>query len=32
MTKPPTRHTGYFLPEVKIKDYNVMIDGKLFLI
>ena len=23
-----TRHTGYFLPTVELKDYNVMIDGK----
>ena len=21
-------HTGYYLPEVEIKDFNVMIDGK----
>ena len=27
-----TRHTRYFLPTVKIKDYNVMIHGKTFLI
>ena len=25
-------HTGYYLPKVEIKDYNVMIDGKVFLI
>ena len=24
-------HTGYFLPKVEIKDYNVMIDGQNFL-
>ena len=24
-------HIGYYLPEVEIKDYNVMIDGKNFL-
>ena len=24
------KHTGYFLPKVKIKDYNVMINGKNF--
>ena len=24
-------HTGYYLPKVEIKDYNVMIDGKTFL-
>ena len=23
-------HTGYYLPKVEIKDYNVMIDGKVF--
>ena len=23
-------HTGYYLPKVEIKDYNVMIDGKNF--
>ena len=23
-------HTGHNLPKVKIKDYNVMIDGKIF--
>ena len=28
---PRTRHTGYFLPKVEIKDYNVMIDGQNFL-
>ena len=27
-----TRHTRYFLPTVEIKDYNVMIHGKTFLI
>ena len=27
-----TRHTRYFLPTVEIKDYNVMIYGKTFLI
>ena len=25
-----TKHTGYFLPKVEIKDYNVMIDGQNF--
>ena len=25
-----TSHSTYFIPEVKIKDYNVMIDGKNF--
>ena len=25
-----TGHTGYFLPKVKIKDYNVIIDGENF--
>ena len=25
-------HTGYYLPKVELKDYNVMIDGKTFLI
>ena len=25
-----TRHTGYFLPKVEIKDYNVLIDGQNF--
>ena len=25
-----TRHTVYLLPKIKIKDYNVMIDGKNF--
>ena len=25
-----TVHTGYYLPAVEIKDYNVMIDGKNF--
>ena len=24
-------HTGYCLPKVEIKDYNVMIDGRIFL-
>ena len=23
-------HTGYYLPKVEIKDYNVIIDGKNF--
>ena len=23
-----TRHTGYFLPTVELKDYNVMVDGR----
>ena len=23
-----TRHTGYFLPKVELKDYNVKIDGR----
>ena len=27
-----TRHTRYFLLTVEIKDYNVMIHGKTFLI
>ena len=27
-----TRHTRSFLPTVEIKDYNVMIHGKTFLI
>ena len=27
-----SRHTGYFLPQIKLKDYNVMIDGRKFLI
>ena len=27
-----TRHTRYFLRTVEIKDYNVMIHGKTFLI
>ena len=27
-----TRRTRYFLPTVEIKDYNVMIHGKTFLI
>ena len=26
-----TRHTGYFLQEAEIKDYNVMIDGQYLL-
>ena len=25
-----TRYTGYFLPKVEIKDYNVMINGQSF--
>ena len=25
-------HTGYYLPKVEIKEYNVMIDGKHLLI
>ena len=25
-----TAHTGYFLPILEIKDYNIMIDGKNF--
>ena len=25
-------NTGYYLPKVEIKDYNVVIDGKTFLI
>ena len=25
-------HTGYYCPQVKINDYNVIIDGKTFLI
>ena len=25
-------HTGYYLPKVEIKDYNIMIDGKIYLI
>ena len=25
-----TEHTGYYLPKVEIKDYNVKIDGKNF--
>ena len=25
-----TRHSGYYLPTAKVKDYNVMIDGKNF--
>ena len=25
-----TGHTGYFLPNEQIKDYNVMIDGNFF--
>ena len=27
-----TSHSTYYLPKVEIKDYNVMIDGKTFLI
>ena len=27
-----TVHTGYYLPKVEITDYNVMIDGKTFLL
>ena len=27
-----TGHARYFLPSAEIKDYNVMIDGKIFLI
>ena len=27
-----TVHTKYYLPTVEIKDYDVMIDGKTFLI
>ena len=27
-----TRRTRYFLPTAEIKDYNVMIHGKIFLI
>ena len=27
-----TSHSTYYLPKVEIKDYNVMIDGKNFLI
>ena len=26
-----TKHTGYFLPKIEIKDYNAMIDGQNFL-
>ena len=29
-TAVTTGHTGYFLPTVEIKDYNVMIDQKNF--
>ena len=25
-----TSHSTYYLPKVEIKDYNVMIDGKIF--
>ena len=27
-----TSHSTYYLPKVEIKDYNVMIDGRNFLI
>ena len=27
-----TSHSTYYLPKVEIKDYNILIDGKFFLI
>ena len=28
--EPRTRHAGYFLPKVEVKDYYVLIDAKNF--
>ena len=27
-----TSHSGYYLPNVKVKNYNIMINGESFLI